>query len=46
MEKIYKTISLVKPNSLSNIVDSLAEGIRKIKCKHGRDEKKMSNMSN
>ena len=27
-------------SSLSNLVDNLAEGIHKIKCKHGVDNKK------
>ena len=33
-------------SSLSNLVDNLAKGIHKIKCKYGHDNKKMTNVWN
>ena len=49
-KKVTKTISNIllfidstrfMASSLSNLVDDLAEGIYKIKCKHRYDHKKM-----
>ena len=40
-KEITKTISYrIMASSLPNLVNNLAEGIHKIKCKYGHDDKK------
>ena len=47
LQKIYPTYYIllkvqdIMATSLSNLVNNLSEGIHRIKCKFGRDDKKM-----